>query len=241
MPPAPAPPGPAVLWSCSRPVGLPPPPFFEPQSAKGSVQVAVRVGRPGNRYTYVSAHRCVFRGVLRAVELSTARSPFYKRGRYRSHFFWIGNTQLPGPEPRWPRCGIPPNLISPMRSTLPRHRTCTKVTGSRRPTEVLRNRVRFCCLLRSQSSSEHFRTRVPCSSFCLPVTLSGKEAPPAPRIADCADFFCPILRTGHGCCRPMLRWANADALCRIGGAETQQLRLSAIGRVQLRPGADCSQ
>ena len=160
---------------------------------------------------------------------------------FTSHFFWIGNTQLPGPEPRWPRCGIPPNLISPMRSTLPRHRTCTKVTGSRRPTEVLRNRVRFCCLLRSQSSSEHFRTRVPCSSFCLPVTLSGKEAPPAPRIADCADCFCPILRTGHGCCRPMLRWANADALCRIGGAETQQLRLSAIGRVQLRPGADCSQ
>ena len=75
VPPAPEPPGPAVLWSCSRPVGLPPPPFFEPQSAKGSVQVAVRVGRPGNRYTYVSAHRCAFRGVIRAVELSTARTP----------------------------------------------------------------------------------------------------------------------------------------------------------------------
>ena len=128
-----------------------------------------------------------------------------------SRFFWIGNTQLPGADPTWARCGIPPNSLSPMRSTLPRHGTCTKVTGSRRPSFLQRNRVRFCCLLRSQSPSQHFPTRVPCSIFCLPVTLSGKEAPPAPRIADCADFFCPILRTGHGCCRSTLQWANADA------------------------------
>ena len=53
-------------------MGPPPPPFFEPHLA---VRVAVRVGRSGNRYTYVSAHRCAFRGVIRAVELSTARTP----------------------------------------------------------------------------------------------------------------------------------------------------------------------
>ena len=34
----------------------------------------VRRARPGNRYTYVSAHRCACRGVLRAVELSTAHT-----------------------------------------------------------------------------------------------------------------------------------------------------------------------
>ena len=119
-------------------------------------------------------------------------------------FFWIGNTQLPGADPTWARCGIPPNSLSPMRSTLPRHGTCTKVTGSRRPSFLQRNRVRFCCLLRSQSPSQHFPTRVPCSIFCLPVTLSGKEAPPAPRIADCADFFLPDL--AH---RPWLLSVNA--------------------------------
>ena len=42
-------------------------------------------------------------------------------------------------------------------------RTLTKGTGSRRPTTVLLNRVRFFCLLRSQSRSGRFRTRVPCS------------------------------------------------------------------------------
>ena len=75
MPPPPEPPGPAALWTCFRPMGPPPPPFFEPHLAEGSVRVAVRVGRSGNRYTYVSAHRCAFRGVIRAVELSTARTP----------------------------------------------------------------------------------------------------------------------------------------------------------------------
>ena len=55
-------------------MGPPPPPFFEPHSAEVSVQVVVRRARPGNRYTYVSAHRCACRGVLRAVELSTAHT-----------------------------------------------------------------------------------------------------------------------------------------------------------------------
>ena len=74
MPPPPAPPGPAVLWSCSRPVGPPLPPFFEPHWAEVSVRVVVPRARPGNRYTYVSAHRCACHGMLRAVVLSTAHT-----------------------------------------------------------------------------------------------------------------------------------------------------------------------
>ena len=74
VPPPPAPPGPAVLWSCSRPVGPPLPPFFEPHWAEVSVRVVVPRARPGNRYTYVSAHRCACHGMLRAVVLSTAHT-----------------------------------------------------------------------------------------------------------------------------------------------------------------------
>ena len=51
--------------------------------------------------------------------------------------------------------------------------TWTKVTGSRRVTTLLTNRVWFCCLPRPQIASEHFRTRVPCSPFALRVCLQA--------------------------------------------------------------------
>ena len=49
--------------------------------------------------------------------------------------------------------------------------TWTKVTGSRRPTSLLTNRVWFCCLLRPQIASIHFPPRVPPPPFarCGPV------------------------------------------------------------------------
>ena len=55
--------------------------------------------------------------------------------------------------------------------------TWTKVTGSRRVTSLLTNRVWFCCLLRPQTRSQrHFPTRVPCSPFALRVCLQALHA-----------------------------------------------------------------
>ena len=63
-------------------------------------------------------------------------------------------------------------------SMSPALRTLTKRTGSMRPTTMLRNRVRFCCLLRPQSPSVHLRPRVPCTPFAQAFPMGVRTAPP---------------------------------------------------------------
>ena len=55
----------------------------------------------------------------------------------------------------------------------PAVRTLTNRSGSMRPTIVLRKGVRFCCLLRPQSSSLHFPARVPRSPFAQALPLGA--------------------------------------------------------------------
>ena len=66
-----------------------------------------------------------------------------------SHFFSTGHTPLPvgfrGP----PQCDEPPRGWPSADRMSPALGTLTKRSGSMRPTIVLRNRVRFCCLLRT--------------------------------------------------------------------------------------------
>lgn len=75
-------------------------------------------------------------------------------------------------------------------------RTWTKVTGSRRPTSLLTNRVWFCCLLRPQIASQRFPTRVPCSPFALRV-LECNERPSCPEAVSLltthASWLCRLL------------------------------------------------
>ena len=104
---------------------------------KKRVQVAVRVGRvrvTRQPFTYVSAHRCVSCGVLRAVELSTHHSPyaFYntdKRGRYSMGGCNKGRNRCPSASRRAPATAAG-HVRAPRRPLTARCKnTRKKVTG----------------------------------------------------------------------------------------------------------------